>query len=305
MAWGRAKSRRVYSMWPKYVPVAERRAEAARAQTAHEKTTGKAMSPVRIDGRTIAESFWGKAWCTNLESYSDYSNRLPRGRTYVRNGSVFHLEIAKGAIHARVQGSSTYTVDIKVAELAPKMWKAIAHESAGEVESLIELLKGKIAKSVMEIVTRKETGLFPKPKQISLSCSCPDYATMCKHVAAVLYGVGARLDASPALLFTLRGVDPMDLVATATSARAAPKAARKGARILESTKLGDVFGIEIDEVPKARAKARAAAPPVAVAAKSGRPASKARAKARAAAPPVAVAAKSGRSAPKVRAKAVR
>src|SRR5665213_273756 len=88
-----------------YVPVAERRAKAARELAKLAKKHGQASSPVRLDGRKIASTFWGKAWCDNLEAYSDYANRLPRGRTYLRNGSVIDLRIEPGKVQALVCGS--------------------------------------------------------------------------------------------------------------------------------------------------------------------------------------------------------
>ena len=155
---------------------------------------GADVQPVRLTGRKIASTFWGEAWCEHLESFSDYENRLPRGRTYVRNGSVCHLAIQKGKIEAKVSGSSLYTVKIDIRTLPPAKWKSLKARCAGQVGSLLELLQGKLSDRVMTIVTDRDEGLFPSPKEIQLSCSCPDWATMCKHVAAVLYGVGARLD---------------------------------------------------------------------------------------------------------------
>src|SRR3954471_2001110 len=113
-----------------YVPVAQRRAQAAR-EVQKRKKKGQDVSPVVIEGRTIARTFWGKAWCENLESYSDYENRLPRGRTYVRTGSVVDLQIAAGRVDARVQGSRLYTVSISVGAVEPERWKAIADACAG------------------------------------------------------------------------------------------------------------------------------------------------------------------------------
>ena len=158
---------------------------------------GLPVSPIVIDGRTIARTFWGKAWCDNLESYSDYENRLPRGRTYVRNGSVVHLEIKPGKITAIVSGSELYEVEITISPCPTRTWKRVKSECAGQIGSLVELLQGKLSKSVMDVVTRHNDGLFPKPAEIEMKCSCPDWAGMCKHVAAVMYGVGARLDESP------------------------------------------------------------------------------------------------------------
>ena len=235
--------------WPRYVTVAERRRRAAQ-KVAKMKKAGRDVSPVEIAGRKIATTFWGEAWCKNLEAYSDYANRLPRGRTYVRNGSVIDLQIEPGRVRALVSGTDLYTVDIKIKPLAKKKWTAIKRRCAGQIDSLVELLQGSISRGVMEIVTRKGEGLFPSPREITLSCSCPDWATMCKHVAATLYGVGARLDHEPELLFTLRGVDPTEMVEAALDQPTGAGKARSG-RVLETDELSSVFGVEInmDSVP--------------------------------------------------------
>jgi uncharacterized Zn finger protein len=238
-----------YSFRP-YVPVAQRRAQAARELSKLAKKNSQASSPVLLDSRKIASTFWGKAWCDNLEAYSDYANRLPRGRTYVRNGSVVHLEVSQGKVTARVSGSSLYKIEIKIKPLAPTLWKSIQTECAGKIDSLIELLQGKLSSSVMQIVTRPERGLFPTPKEIELDCSCPDWADLCKHVAASLYGVGARLDQSPELLFLLRGVDPADLISQASAAETVCQSAREdGATAMSEAEIADVFGIELAETP--------------------------------------------------------
>jgi uncharacterized Zn finger protein len=232
--------------WRPYVPVAERRAKAARELAKLAKKNGQAASPVLLGSRKIASTFWGKAWCDNLEAYSDYANRLPRGRTYVRNGSVVDLQISRGKVTARVSGSSLYKIEIKIKPLAASLWKSIQTECAGKIDSLIELLQGKLSSSVMQIVTRAERGLFPTPKEIELDCSCPDWADLCKHVAASLYGVGARLDQSPELLFLLRGVDPADLISKVSAAEAVRQtAATDGAPALTDKELTEVFGIEL------------------------------------------------------------
>lgn len=232
------------SYWPPYVPVAERRRRAAK-KVAKMRKAGKKVSPVEIDGRKIARTFWGDAWCRNLEAYSDYSNRLPRGRTYVRNGSVIDLQIEAGRVRALVSGTDLYTVDIRIKPLPKKKWTGIKKQCAGQIDSLVELLQGSISKGVMEIVTRKGAGLFPSPREIALSCSCPDWAAMCKHVAATLYGVGARLDREPGLLFTLRGVDPAEMVEAAIDQPAGASKASRG-RVLEADDLSSVFGVDID-----------------------------------------------------------
>jgi len=233
-----------YNGWPRYVPVAERRRRAAK-KIAKMRKSGRDISPVEIAGRKIATTFWGGAWCKNLEAYSDYSNRLPRGRTYVRNGSVLDLQIKVGRVRALVSGTDIYKVDIEIKPLARKRWAEIKRQCAGQFDSLVELLRGSISKSVMEIVTRKGDGLFPSPREITLSCSCPDWATMCKHVAATLYGVGARLDHEPELLFTLRGADPTEMVEAAVDQPPTAGKPRR-ARALGTDELSSVFGVDIN-----------------------------------------------------------
>ena len=226
-----------------YVSVAERKLEAAR-RLAKLKKKGRTVAPVTIAGRKIAESFWGMSWCQNLERYSDYATRLPRGRSYVRNGFVVDLQVAKGQVTAVVSGSDLYDVKVSITPVTPARWKAICRDCAGSIDSLVELLQGRMAKGVMDRVCRKGDGLFPAPGEIKLSCSCPDWAGMCKHVAAVLYGVGARLDHEPQLLFLLRGVDEADLLAHADKDLPLAKAAPTG-NILDSADVAALFGLEM------------------------------------------------------------
>src|SRR5215813_3290213 len=192
------------------------------------------------------KSFWGRSWCTNLERYSDFASRLPRGRTYVRNGSVVDLQIAKGKISAFVTGSKLYTVTINVASVPAPRWKAVCKDCAGTIDSLVELLQGRLSKGVMDRVCREGDGLFPAPAEIELSCDCPDWADMCKHVAAVLYGVGARLDDRPELLFVLRGVDEGDLLARAGQDLPLAKATPDVGKVLGDGDVAALFGLEMD-----------------------------------------------------------
>ncbi len=243
-----------------YVSVAERRAKATR-EIARLKTQGRAVSPIVVEGRKIAKLFWGKAWCENLERYSDFANRLPRGRSYVCNGLVVDLAVSPGKVEALVSGSETYKVKVEIVVAAPARWKAICADCSGSVGSIVELLQGKLSSRVMERVCRDGDGLFPAPKEIRMSCSCPDWADMCKHVAAALYGVGARLDADPDVLFTLRGVDRAELVSKGTDLSLTQSAAGSE-RVLVDDDLSALFGVEI-EAP--------AAAPAKPAAKAGKP----------------------------------
>jgi uncharacterized Zn finger protein len=246
-----------YHEYKPYVSVAQKRAKAAKEMQKLAKN-GLKITPVNIAGRKITTTFWGDAWCTNLEGYSDFVNRLPRGRTYVRNGSVVHMSIEEGLILAYVSGSELYKVKIKIKPLAKDQWERLKRESAGKMGTLIELLQGKLSKSMMEMVTDRKNGLFPKPSEIEMKCSCPDYAGMCKHVAAVMYGIGNRLDSSPEMLFELRGVDHLELIEQAIPA--APIGTRTGTPAISNDDLSDIFGIELsDETPASRSPAKTSA----------------------------------------------
>jgi len=204
-----------YRNWAPYVPVAKRRAQAAREMVALDKSNkgkGQTRSPVRIATRKIATTFWGEAWCKNLESYSDYENRLPRGRSYCRNGSILDLQIGEGQVDAIVSGSSLYKIKIKIKTLQPKTWSSIKSDCAKSIHSMMDLLRGKLSNAVMQRLTQAKVGLFPEPKEIDFKCNCPDSAYLCKHLAAVMYGIGNRLDSSPELLFVLRGVEQSELI---------------------------------------------------------------------------------------------
>lgn len=239
-----------------YVPVAQRRHQAARL-AAQARERGEPLDPVRIAGRRIATTAWGCAWCDHIEAFSDYANRLPRGRTYVRNGSVLHLEIRRGEIRSQVMGTDLYKQRIEIAPCRPEVWKRVRRRCAGSIGSLIELLEGRIASEVMASMTTERDGLLPDLKHVRMACSCPDWAALCKHLAAVLYGVGARLDDRPELLFALRGVDPADLVDGAARPGRGRKASA-GTPTVEGD-LSSVFGIELEEVaPPARSRPRPA-----------------------------------------------
>ena len=228
--------------WSPYIPVAQRRAKALRKMQQLRKK-GKNIQPIEIEGRTIARSFWGKAWCEHLESFSDFENRLPRGRTYARNGSVCHLTVETGQIKAIVSGSELYNVKIKIKPLNDSIWKAIKSRCSGQIGSMLELLQGRLSDHVMSIVTDRTEGLLPLPGQIELRCDCPDWAEMCKHVAAVLYGVGNRLDSRPELLFTLRNVDANELIAGDISL---PGSVAGAGKTIADDRIADIFGVDID-----------------------------------------------------------
>jgi uncharacterized Zn finger protein len=240
-----------YYGFPEYVSVAEKRAKAERKLKLLKKKNPD-MRPVIIQGHALANTWWGKEWNKNLERYADYSNRIGRGRSYVRHGAVLDLKITPGRVDALVEGSHAqpYRVSIIIKPIPKKDWTAVKTACKGKLESLQTLISGKFPKDLADLFTRKGGGLFPSPREISLGCSCPDWATMCKHVAAVLYGIGTRLDDDPNLFFILRNADSRDLVSEAiveSRNDLLKKAKRKTSRILDGgADLSDMFGIDLE-----------------------------------------------------------
>ena len=234
-----------YGDFPAYVSAAERRRKAAR-ELARLRQQGQVADPVVIEGRHIASTFWGKAWCEHLEGYADLASRLPRGRTYARNGSVVDLQIDPGEVRAVVVGSEVYHASVRVKPLASQRWTAVRAACAGQIGTVVELLSGKLSGAVMAELCHRERGLFPASRELTLRCSCPDGARLCKHLAAVLYGVGARLDRAPELLFTLRGVDGAELVAAASTGEHLTSGAAAGEGLRADVDLGAIFGIELE-----------------------------------------------------------
>jgi uncharacterized Zn finger protein len=250
-----------YFMWPRARPAASRRAAAQRRLDAAARR-GAPLSPVTIAGRTIAHTFWGKAWCDNLERYRDFAYRLERGRTYVRSGAVIDLQIAAGQIRAKVVGSRVYDVAVDIDAVAPHAWRAIQRDCAGGIASRLDLLTGKLSDVVMARLCADQIGLFPTQSAIRFGCSCPDYANMCKHVAAVMYGVGARLDRAPELLFALRRVSVDALLSSALSEAPAghPGTGRVLAAGAAGGDLGAMFGIDLAD-SAVRTEPRPPSPP--------------------------------------------
>ena len=261
-----------YGSFPPYVSVAQKRASAAKQLQALKKKNPR-IQPVVIERKAIASTWWGKSWNENLERYADYSNRIERGRSYVRHGAVLDLRINSGKIHALVQGSlaKPYEVEIVIEALDQSSWKWIRKAVGGQLDSLAELLAGKFPQSLQELFFTRDKGLFPSPKEISFDCSCPDWASMCKHVAATLYGIGARLDEQPGLFFEIRQIKVDKLIiqtVKSTTRTLLKKAETRSSRVMEDADLTGVFGIELDEdidfgkgTPKSRGKQAVRAKP--------------------------------------------
>ena len=235
-----------YGYYPEYETVAQKKARAQKLVKKLQKQ-GKTLHPVDIEGRrNITHTFWGKSWCKHLESYIEYENRLPRGRSYVRHGAIVDLVVDRGSIKAQVAGShgAIYQVHGKVKKLESKRWEVLKQACSGKIGSLIDLLEGKLSDVVMEVVTDRDKGLFPSPEAISLDCDCPDWVDMCKHNAAVLYGIGVRFDEDPSLLFKLRCVDHEELLGSDQLLENLGTS-EAGAE-LEEDSLSDIFGIEME-----------------------------------------------------------
>ena len=274
---GRYKSRYGYR-FPKYVSVAEKEAKAEKKLKQLRKKNPD-ISPVEIQGQKLARSWWGIAWNKNLEGYADYSNRIGRGRSYVRHRAVLDLKITPGKIVSLVQGSASkpYSITINIQKIKSSAWNPLIEKCRGEITSLSDLVDGNLPTSMETLLTARGSGLFPSPDEIDFHCSCPDWAVMCKHVAATLYGVGARLDQDPSLFFTLRGIRMDELVTQAARNEAQDLLKRAGqkssGRIIREADLSTTFGIDMEDdtpetpasTPQPAGRKKAAAPPSATA----------------------------------------
>jgi uncharacterized Zn finger protein len=245
MAW---YGRDGWDYFPPYVSVAEKKAHGARALAKLLKKSKRAAEPVMLThrNRQLTTTFWGTAWAANLQRYADLANRLPRGRAYLRNGSVLDLAITKGRIEAYVAGSELYRVTIDIAPLAKPRWRRIVTRCTGRIGSLVGLLRGELSDDVLAVLSHPKDGLFPEPREMRLDCSCPDWAGVCKHLAAVLYGIGVRLDTKPELFFVLRQVDQAELLSSATAGAVSRRRPATGKRIADD-RLSAVFGIELED----------------------------------------------------------
>jgi uncharacterized Zn finger protein len=240
-----------WQYYPPYVSVAEKKADGARELAKLLKKARRTAEPVVVTHRKrrLCTTFWGTAWSDNLQRYADFASRLPRGRAYLRNGSVLDMVIAGGRIEAHVAGSELYRVTIAIAPLAKNAWRRVVTRCTGRIGSLVGLLRGELSDDVLAVLTHARDGLFPEPREMTLDCSCPDSAEVCKHIAAVLYGVGVRLDARPELFFVLRQVDQAELLSSATAGAVARGRPVAGKRIA-ADRLSSMFGIELEDASR-------------------------------------------------------
>ncbi len=246
-----------YYNFPRYVSVAEKEATARKVIESLKKKGIDAQPVLPFKGR-IASSFWGKCWCDCMESYADYENRLDRGKSYLRHGTVCHLVIDRGKVNAVVSGSSPYNVSVVIDEIEQSRINKLEKLVKGKVSSQLDLLLGKFPKEIQEVIGAPYTGIIPFPKEIKFTCSCPDIASMCKHVAAVLYAIGRRIDSEPGLLFTLRGLPPDVLCSMAADVNLEADGGEEA--LTENMDLGNLLGIDLGEGSLEGIEAGTAAP---------------------------------------------
>ena len=231
--------------YSEYVPVAKKKEKAVKEIEKLRKKDAN-LSPVTIEGNKIAKTWWGGAWCKNLESYADFRNRIGRGSAYVKNGFVVDLRIHEGLVTGKVMGTRLYAVTIKIDVLGETRKKDIAEAVGRRIDSVSDLIDGKFPKDFGELFLTQKKGLFPSPSEIHMGCSCPDWADMCKHVAAVLYGVGARLDQDPLLFFKLRGVDVNAFIKASIDEKISSlmkNAGKATKRVIKNADISEIFGV--------------------------------------------------------------
>jgi uncharacterized Zn finger protein len=158
---------------------------------------------------SFGATWWARRWIDVLESF-DIGARLQRGRSYARKGQVLSIDVSKASVQAKVQGSRAepYVVQIKVRPLMPSEWKRLAEQLSQQAIFAASLLAGEMPQQIEEAFTGAGMSLFPeKSRDISSSCSCPDWSNPCKHIAAVYYLLGEAFDQDPFLIFRMRGMD--------------------------------------------------------------------------------------------------
>ncbi len=163
---------------------------------------------------SFGQSWWAKRWISVLESFR-IGARLQRGRSYARRGQVASIDISKGLVTARVQGSrkTPYSITINIKTLSRPEWEKIAAALSGQVFFIAKLLAGEMPENIEDVFKELELTLFPdKLKDIETNCSCPDWSNPCKHIAAVYYLLGEEFDRDPFLIFKLRGMDRDELL---------------------------------------------------------------------------------------------
>lgn len=236
-----------YYGWAPYISVSEKISRAKKKMKKLART-GLDVQPIEAFRGPITKTFWGKEWCRHIESFQEVTNRLQRGQTYVHNGSVCHLAIEPGKVTAYVAGSEPYKVNIDVKKLSVSRWNLLKRGVVGQIDSLFDLLQGKISNDVLTQLADAKNGLFPQLKELKFTCSCPDgfYTKnwMCKHIAAVFYGIGRRFETKPELLFTLRGVNSQDLVISGAKAQV-ERQIDEAASPLGKDELENIFDIEL------------------------------------------------------------
>ena len=234
-------------MWWSYEDAQERKEDVQRLMD-RRRSRGEVFEllEVKASSKKLCSTFWGQAWCRHLEAFQVYEGRLQRGRSYLRQKTVYNLKIKPGVVEAIVAGATLYETRVHIRPLAEHRWADIAREGSGQVHSMLDLLAGRLGDGLMQLLVDVDRGLFPSPGEMRFDCSCPDHADLCKHVAAVLYGTGVLLDERPELLFTLRGVDQAELLSVASSVTAAGLSSVDEA--LSGSDLSRIFGIELGEM---------------------------------------------------------
>lgn len=228
-----------------YTTVAELKEKAER--TAARLKTAEPVLP-HPHTRKICLTWWGEAWCKNLESYADYDYRLGRGRSYFRANTVVDLKIRGNVVKAKVQGTSKnpYQITITFDSPKPEDIQAITEKLSNRITDIEDLLKGNFPEDLKELFTQKKPGLFPSPNEIHFDCTCFDWADMCKHVAAVMYAIGVKIDDNPGFLFELRGVDMDKFIKAVIKDKVEEmlkNVDKKSKRIIKNADVSAIFGL--------------------------------------------------------------
>lgn len=162
----------------------------------------------------IGEKWWSKRWIEVLESFN-IGARLQRGRSYARKGQVLAIDVQKGTVMSKVQGSipKPYSVRIQLEQLSDREWNKVTEVMATQALFAAKLLAGEMPKNIEEAFSKAHVSLFPKKgADLDTECSCPDWSNPCKHIAAVYYLLAEHFDEDPFLIFKLRGKTKEEII---------------------------------------------------------------------------------------------
>ena len=167
---------------------------------------------IEMASRPITKTWWGEKWLDALKGV-DYANRIGRGKTYANTGRVYDIIINDNLALAKVKGNyqSFYNVSVEFKQFSQSEKNTIIKAIYENPTVMSALLNRKLPREVYDLLKSQNVNVFPTShRDLNTDCNCPDYATICKHIAGLVYMIALEIDKDPFLIFKLRGLDLLD-----------------------------------------------------------------------------------------------